>query len=246
MMPESRIIPWKRITVEAAAIVASILFAFAIDAWWERHNSRQDEQIYLTTLKAVLADNQLKVSEQIAYATALRASTRKLLDVATDPDSVLSDAELDVLLSDLTWYVGDPVTAELVSLLSDSSIARTRDAMVAYELGVLNAKLAEFRSAISLQLDLHFEELMPFLRDNVYLPQLNNVIGTQPASDDEYPVNQLRLPSYVSHQAILLDRDFHNVLIRWDWALTDIIEWRDSAVEGDTDSGIGRALEILE
>jgi hypothetical protein len=34
-MSMSRDIPWKRLSVEAAAIVASILLAFAIDAWWE-------------------------------------------------------------------------------------------------------------------------------------------------------------------------------------------------------------------
>ena len=28
-------IPWKRITVEAVAIVGSILLAFAIDTWWD-------------------------------------------------------------------------------------------------------------------------------------------------------------------------------------------------------------------
>jgi hypothetical protein len=32
-MSESRKIAWKRLSVEAAAIVASILLAFVIDAW---------------------------------------------------------------------------------------------------------------------------------------------------------------------------------------------------------------------
>jgi hypothetical protein len=32
-MVENEKLPWKRLTVEAAAIVASILLAFAIDAW---------------------------------------------------------------------------------------------------------------------------------------------------------------------------------------------------------------------
>ena len=36
-------IPWKRISVEAAAIVASILLAFAIDAWWAELAEDRDE-----------------------------------------------------------------------------------------------------------------------------------------------------------------------------------------------------------
>jgi hypothetical protein len=39
-MTDTQNIPWKRISVEAAAIVASILLAFAIDAWWEERSDR--------------------------------------------------------------------------------------------------------------------------------------------------------------------------------------------------------------
>jgi hypothetical protein len=35
LIAEIRTVPWKHIAVEAAAIVASILLAFAIDAWWD-------------------------------------------------------------------------------------------------------------------------------------------------------------------------------------------------------------------
>jgi hypothetical protein len=34
-------IPWTRIAVESIAIVASILVAFAIDAWWEERQERR-------------------------------------------------------------------------------------------------------------------------------------------------------------------------------------------------------------
>ena len=59
-MTETREIPWKRISVEAAAIVASILFAFAIDAWWEERQDRNAEQDYLLT---ILADIDVVISE---------------------------------------------------------------------------------------------------------------------------------------------------------------------------------------
>ena len=39
-MTDTQNIPWKRISVEAAAIVASILLAFSIDAWWEERSDR--------------------------------------------------------------------------------------------------------------------------------------------------------------------------------------------------------------
>jgi hypothetical protein len=42
---EPQKIQWKRLSVEAVAIVASILFAFAIDAWWDDRQKAGDEQI---------------------------------------------------------------------------------------------------------------------------------------------------------------------------------------------------------
>lgn len=34
-MTETQSIAWRRLSIEATVIVASILLAFAIDAWWE-------------------------------------------------------------------------------------------------------------------------------------------------------------------------------------------------------------------
>jgi len=51
-------IPWKRLSVEAAAIVASILLAFAIDAWW---NELKSDRAVGEVLKAVRSEMQFNV-----------------------------------------------------------------------------------------------------------------------------------------------------------------------------------------
>ena len=56
-MTEPQEIPWKRIVVEGAAIVASILLAFAIDAWWEDRQLAQETAEDLAIVKAELAEN---------------------------------------------------------------------------------------------------------------------------------------------------------------------------------------------
>jgi hypothetical protein len=50
-------IPWKRIAVEASAIVASILLAFGIDALWEERKDRAEEAELLTRLTAEFSLN---------------------------------------------------------------------------------------------------------------------------------------------------------------------------------------------
>lgn len=49
-MPQE--IPWKRRTVEATAIVVSILLAFGIDAWWNERGERKAEVVLLERLLA--------------------------------------------------------------------------------------------------------------------------------------------------------------------------------------------------
>ena len=56
-MTDTQNIPWKRITVEAAAIVASILLAFAIDAWWDELRDRVVERNVLSTIRAEFETN---------------------------------------------------------------------------------------------------------------------------------------------------------------------------------------------
>jgi hypothetical protein len=49
-------LPWKRLLAEAAAIVVSILLAFAIDAWWDDRSDRRAEKLLLQRLKADFVD----------------------------------------------------------------------------------------------------------------------------------------------------------------------------------------------
>jgi hypothetical protein len=53
----------KRITIEGVAIVASILLAFAIDAWWEDRRDRIDERSYLASLRQELTES-IEVANQ--------------------------------------------------------------------------------------------------------------------------------------------------------------------------------------
>ena len=77
-MKESQEIPWKRIFVEATAIVASILLAFAIDAWWQNRTDRFVEAQYLQAMRAdllrsleLLDENEATQRRQVGYLESL-------------------------------------------------------------------------------------------------------------------------------------------------------------------------------
>jgi hypothetical protein len=61
-MAEPRIIPWKTISVEAVAVVVSILLAFAIDAWWTEKKESEVEYVALLAL----CDDFIASREQMA------------------------------------------------------------------------------------------------------------------------------------------------------------------------------------
>lgn len=66
-MTKTKNIPWMQITVEATAIVASILLAFAIDAWWQDRQDRSDEQEILAGLQSEFVANLDTLTRHLAY-----------------------------------------------------------------------------------------------------------------------------------------------------------------------------------
>lgn len=78
-MTEAQFIPWKRIAVEGAAIVASILLAFAIDAWWQDRTQAalQHDQLQMLVNEFRTAKRQLEWQVG-AVESSLRGTIRVL------------------------------------------------------------------------------------------------------------------------------------------------------------------------
>ena len=62
-MTETKTIPWKRLVVEAAAIVVSILLAFGIDAWWDARNDVVEEREILIGLEIEFVDLRARLDQ---------------------------------------------------------------------------------------------------------------------------------------------------------------------------------------
>ena len=65
-MSTTQNIHWNRIAIEGAAIVASILLAFAIDAWWEDRQERALEVEWLTKLLEEFDTNIVRMDKRLA------------------------------------------------------------------------------------------------------------------------------------------------------------------------------------
>ena len=63
-------IPWNRILVEGVAIIASILIAFAIDAWWDDRQESASEVRALNRVSAELETNSERIRDKLQTITA--------------------------------------------------------------------------------------------------------------------------------------------------------------------------------
>ena len=96
-------IPWNRIAIEAAAIVMSILLAFAIDAWWGNRQDRAEEQRISVSLKAEFEQNLELIDIEFSYRYAVVDSILKILDASVAPTTIEPEI-LDGLKGDLAWW----------------------------------------------------------------------------------------------------------------------------------------------
>lgn len=79
MSDRSKPIEWNRLLVEGIVIVASILLAFAIDAWWDDRQERQAERRQLLSIAAELESNGARLQEKLDLLSVAEAAARELL-----------------------------------------------------------------------------------------------------------------------------------------------------------------------
>ena len=89
-MPNANNIQWKRLSVEAAAIVASILLAFAIDAWWDDFQQRRQTQTLLTELEVAFSENVRLIEENIELVNRFQEILRHFITVEPDGAAQIS------------------------------------------------------------------------------------------------------------------------------------------------------------
>lgn len=150
-MSEPRSIPWKSIAVEAAAIVVSILLAFAIDAWWTEKKESDVEHVALQALRSdfISSREQMRVVlltlEQARenFARFQSATPAELAEI--DPDAIRPI--ISALFKNHTF---DPVTATLDALANDGRLGLISDAQ-------LLRHLSRWRSDLDNIEDISFE-----------------------------------------------------------------------------------------
>ena len=72
-------VPWFRIGAEVIAIIASILIAFSLDAWWDGRELAEREHRYLLSLERDFRENQTDLERTIQVQNTVLESVQKLV-----------------------------------------------------------------------------------------------------------------------------------------------------------------------
>ena len=122
---------WNRIVAEAIAIVGSILLAFAIDAWWDEHETDQWQVSELVALREEFSED-LAALETVTQTHARNASDlESLLLKLEQPDPNGLVVAPDSLLAPLVaWRTSDMPMGTLNGLLASGRLADIRNAEI--------------------------------------------------------------------------------------------------------------------
>ncbi len=221
-MNETQKIPWKRISVEATAIVASILLAFGIDAWWENRGDRQEEERLLNAVRQELVENNLRAQRSIKFQSIMIERSIAVLQAYAD-QLELSDKEIDELLAGLMWsnttYFQNGVVQGLIqsgklSLIQNESLQNQIASIDSQQKPVVGFESKPTESFAGV--------VMPYLIQNTSIPQLSN-------SQDEHPLlggflaTPLPVRQARSHRNVLESEEFAGIVTSRYWEQIDII-----------------------
>jgi len=136
-MSETTQYQWKRIAVETSAIVASILFAFAVDAWWDDFQTDAKTQEILDAVRLEMESNLSNLRDSIAHheeiVAAIRKAQRQGSTMGLQPVAVI-DVE-----------VFEPNTGALDTLIATGMLGEIDDPELQISLGAFTSLATDLR-----------------------------------------------------------------------------------------------------
>lgn len=160
-------IPWKRLSIEAAAIVASILLAFAIDAWWDERVSHGRSAAQLNTLSTEFVEVQSQLQRHEATLLGLRQAVSDLL-IQIGPDSKLQPIDSLYALIDLSFRAStmELPTGSLKALLDTGDLSTIAGDELKVLLAAWPAEVSRLRNQSGM-LEANREEIIRYLHDKI-------------------------------------------------------------------------------
>ena len=244
-MNTDRTIPWRRIAVEGIAIVASILLAFAIDAWWNDRQQDESEQVVLQTLLDDLRVKQILLADMSRFNEAIIESAEKLLRAASNTEQTLSEDTIDQLIGDIWWVSNEALwdSAPLSQLAVGGNLSLISNAELVQALAALQVAIGRVQHHYINDGQFHKEVMTPFMIANANMAQISATVSHRPGQPEStFKIRDMGSVRGYSHSELLSTIEFQNLLVAKMKRLSDILDIGHPGVEGR----LSQVIEMLE
>ena len=134
-MSDTQEIPWKRLFIEAGAIVASILLAFAIDAWWEDRQQRASDIAHLQGVLEELESHRVLIAEALeSHRTTVELGYELFSLLSSDQTATEKARTTEVINQMIDFYRINAPFGSLQTAMSSGAIARMTDVNLASDI----------------------------------------------------------------------------------------------------------------
>jgi hypothetical protein len=227
------------LVLQGVATVASILLAFAIDAWWDQHKAAEEKKAMLESVKVEMLSDLEWVKPECSFRHAALANTKSLLQATGVGRYYDTKRTLDRRLGDLMFY--SPLrfsTGAVNSLLSNGRAAaientRLRALLAEFPRRVEEASMLGVRDQANM-----LDVVAPFFSRNADLLQISNEAyrnGMPPDGAFADPSRVVSVSIVTDHTPLLSNREFAGVVTRTMWVhdrvLLDICDAMASNVD---------------
>ena len=224
-MTRTQSISWFRIGAESVAILVSILLAFAIDAWWETQQEREEEQVLLEALKDEAQHNLKEIDRELIYRRAAADAVMTPLD-ASAGNTTLAPAELDQALGSLQWWSeASWSTGAFNSLIQGGRLTLIESDSLRSMVAALPDSFDEIKRNELLEYETFRNVLMPFLYRNALVPQLANARRNMPGGAEDFPQRLVPVGGYRDHADLLQNAEFIGIITNRLWDEDDAISF---------------------
>jgi len=161
---------WSRALAEALLVVASILVAFALDAWWDNRSLSEVLRGNLVALQEDFEKSQQDLDLKVLQHSSRREAVGQLLAAGHEPSNAEPDSLSAWFLRVYQGHTFEGTHATLDALLSSGQLARVRSDSLAALLASWPAEVVDLQESESIVLDILLRDFYPATRDHIPLP----------------------------------------------------------------------------
>jgi len=217
-MSSIRQIAWPRIFAEAVAIVASILLAFWIDAWWEDIAERALEQEYLSALIDDFGATRESLANYIGFSTRVLDSADQILAIAATPDSEPVPDSFSKTLGDAYGIQRpSPITSTYQDMVNSGNLRLIEDRDLRLAMAELMELLDEIDFYSNSIVETYWTHHAPFVDRNFVVSEFGWFIDATGTVGNERAelFGETPEPPFDTDVSVVRTREFWNLMFGW-------------------------------